>query len=106
MKAKGVAIVPDGIEFDAETNEFFDELEDQFFKGQLNFQKIKSDWTVENKSRTRSTTISKLIISPAKVVIDAISSFPQYFKIWFTIEVIKPMPASLNIISIFSPLNQ
>ncbi|HEC2900814.1 TPA: hypothetical protein R4626_001845 [Campylobacter jejuni] len=42
MKAKGVAIAPDGIEFDAETNEFFDELEDQFFKGQLNFQKINT----------------------------------------------------------------
>ncbi|EIN8284545.1 hypothetical protein ACMTLN_001523 [Campylobacter coli] len=42
MKAKGVAIIPDGIKFDAETNEFFDELEEKFFKGQLSFQKINT----------------------------------------------------------------
>lgn len=42
MKAKGVAIIPDGIEFDTKTNEFFDELEDQFFKGQLSLQKVNT----------------------------------------------------------------
>lgn len=41
-ESKRCGYSPDGIEFDAETNEFFDELEDQFFKGQLNFQKINT----------------------------------------------------------------
>lgn len=52
---------------------------------------------VSKNSASIFTIMTKTMITPAKVVIMAISSLPDFIKIWFSRAIHMPIPAILKI---------